>query len=157
MRTRQLINAVQSLQIVIVVLAITSCGPSGMTAGELYDSCSAIHVPKADRTNEENVEFARCRKLSERVFYNSGYVYVGDEQDPNIRELKNYCPSQWSSQGLESGPYIHLVRYWDERGISFWQRNFVDAEEAIMDTYAKIFPECPQKRSEAGIPKVTSY
>lgn len=128
-----------------------------MTAGELYDSCSVIHIPKSERTNKGSIEFARCQQFAERIFYDSGYVYVANEQDTAIQELKNYCPSQWSAQGLESGPYMYLVRHWDEHGMSFLKQRFVDAEQAVMETYAELFPDCPKKRAEAGIPKVTGY
>jgi hypothetical protein len=140
----------------IASLFTTSCGFYEMSAGELYEDCSvALHVPDKDKSSEQKIKAARCEKFAQRVFYENGYVYVGDEKDPKIQELKNYCPAFWTAP--MGGPYVYLVQYWDKHGMSSFGKNFVSAESAAKSVFKKLFPKCAEKRATAGVPKVTKY
>lgn len=142
--------------VAIMSLLISSCGFYGMTAGDLYDACSvALHVPESEKSSEQKIESARCKKFAQRVFYENGYVYVGTEKNPKIQDLKNYCPAILTAP--MGGPYVFLVQYWDKYGISFIDNNLVSAESAAKSIFSSLFPKCPEKRAAAGVPIVTKY
>lgn len=137
-------------------ICITSCDLSVMSAGEIYNECSvALHVPDSEKTSAQKIDAARCEKFAERIFYENGYVYVGEEKDQRIQDLKNYFPALWTSP--LGGPYVYLVEYWDKNGMSFIDRNLVSAESAAISAFKSLFPKCPEKRAAAGVPVVTKY
>lgn len=148
-----------SFRLLVVALLATSaasCDRTSMTARELYDACSiGLHIPEVERTSEQKIEFARCKNFAQRVFYENGFVYVGEGKDPKIQELKSYCPAIWTAP--IGGPYVYLVQYWDKHGMSYFERHFKGADAAALEVYRKMYPQCPEKRAAAGVPKVTEY
>jgi hypothetical protein len=140
---------------IIIVIILFGCNFSGMSARELYDACSASHIPQDKRSAEDIIKLKRCEELANRVFYENGFIYVGEEQNPKIQELKKYCPSTWTSP--IGGPYIWLLQHWDRYGMGFFQRHFQSADDAALDIFKSMFPECSKRREAEGVPKVTDY
>jgi hypothetical protein len=138
-----------------LTLVLASCDLMGFSAGDLYDSCSVSHIAESARTSEQKIAFTRCEKFSSRVFYSNGFVYVGNEKDPKIEDLKNYCPWFWAAP--LGGPYVYLLETWDSYGMSFVERNFISAESAALAVFRKKFPLCPEMRAKAGVPMVEKF
>lgn len=146
-----------SLSIVFILILVTaSLSFHKLSGNDLYNYCSvALHVPNSEKTSNQKILAARCRDFAERVFFENGYVYVGDETDPKIQDLKNYCPSVWKAP--IGGPYVYLVQYWDKNGMSFIDKHLTSADSVATKVYRSLFPKCPDKRKAAGVDKVTEY
>lgn len=134
--------------------ALSACS-SGMSGGELYDACSLLHVDEDKLTSDQKIRLERCKKLAERIFYDAGLVYVGEEPETKIQELKKYCPAAWTSP--IGGPYVFLVQYWDKNGMSYFERYFKSADAAAKSVFLRMYPRCPAMRHSAGVPKITDY
>jgi len=143
-----------ALSVLIGAAIFAPCSALALNSGELFDACASAYssysIPKDKRTAQQETLSRRCTAFVQHAFYEEGFIFVGETDDPLTARLREFCP-RWLKSPM-AGPWVNFVHYWESAGMSWWQR-WMPAEWAVSQVYRSEFPRCPEERARAGVPK----
>jgi hypothetical protein len=142
-----------TLVFLLGLVVLIAASARGMSSGDLYDICSDAYSSFSagdSRTPEQKTNERRCHDFVDQALKNAGFIFVSESEDPVIAKLRESCPRLWVSP--MAGPWVTYVHYWDQNGMTWWQR-LMPADWSVSTAFNSLYPNCPNAREKAGVPK----
>lgn len=114
-------------------------------ASDVYEDCSAAHIPEASRKADDWIKVKRC----ENVVVNTVRQLDWPMQVPSSITWENgettkdelICPNNRAHYD-EKQIVEFFLKYWDQEGVGFFYGDLVSGRAATIDAFTKQFPEC---------------